>query len=263
LPDKFATTFDARTAVRVLCAADEKFRPLIARVGPCRIELGHMQSPFQALAESIVYQQLTGKAAATIHGRLVDLFPRKRITPERLLDTHTRRLRGAGLSRAKVKALKDLAAKTLDGVVPPLARLHAMADAEIVERLVTVRGIGPWTVEMLLIFRLGRADVWPVTDYGVRKGFAVTFGWLTTEHGRQPWVIYGLLRTRDAVSPIAAPGVTGSLLAFVIVYFSVFAAGTWYILRLMSRAPAEGETPPGEREGGAMVSGTVRISRRM
>ncbi len=135
-----------------------------------------MQSPFQALAESIVYQQLTGKAAATIHGRLVDLFPRKRLTPERLLDTHARRLRGAGLSRAKVLALKDLAAKTLTGVVPTLARLHAMTDAEIVERLVQVRGIGRWSVEMLLIFRLGRPDVWPSTDYGVRKGYARVFG---------------------------------------------------------------------------------------
>ncbi len=167
---------DAAAAARVLRAADPKFRSLIERVGPCRIELGHMQSPFQALAESIVYQQLTGKAAATIHGRLVSLFPRKRITPERLLETHPRRLRGAGLSRAKVKALKDLAAKTLQGVVPSLAHLHKMPDAAIVERLVSVRGIGPWTVEMLLIFRLGRPDVWPVTDYGVRKGYARWFG---------------------------------------------------------------------------------------
>ena len=135
-----------------------------------------MQSPFQALAESIVYQQLTGKAAATIHGRLVSLFPRKRITPERLLETHARRLRGAGLSRAKVLALKDLAKKTLDGVVPTLARLHAMTDGEIVERLIQVRGIGRWSVEMLLIFRLGRPDVWPATDYGVRKGYARVFG---------------------------------------------------------------------------------------
>ncbi len=154
---------DATAAARALRAADPKFHSLIERVGPCRIELGHMQNPFQALAESIVYQQLTGRAAATIHGRLVDLFPRKRITPERLLDTHAR-------------PLKDLAAKTLDGVVPSLARLHKMADHEIVERLVAVRGIGPWTVEMLLIFRLGRPDVWPVTDYGVRKGYARWFG---------------------------------------------------------------------------------------
>ena len=172
---KFAP-IDAAAAARALRAADPKFHSLIERVGPCRIQLGHMQNPFQALAESIVYQQLTGRAAATIHGRLVALFPRKRITPERLLDTHARRLRGAGLSRAKVLALKDLAAKTLDGVVPSLARLHKMADHEIVERLVAVRGIGSWTVEMLLIFRLGRPDVWPVTDYGVRKGYARWFG---------------------------------------------------------------------------------------
>ena len=167
---------DSDAVIGALCAADPKFAPLIERAGPYRLHVEQLSSPFQALAESIVYQQLTGKAAATIHGRLVDLFPRKRITPERLLDTHPRRLRGAGLSRAKVLALKDLAAKTLDGVVPPLARLHKMADHEIVERLVSVRGIGPWTVEMLLIFRLGRPDVWPVTDYGVRKGYARWFG---------------------------------------------------------------------------------------
>src|SRR5258708_4732598 len=157
---------DAAAAARVLRAADPKFRSLIERVGPCRIELGHMQSPFQALAESIVYQQLTGKAAATIHGRLVSLFPRKRITPERLLETHPRRLRAAGLSRAKVKALKDLAPKTLQGGVPSLAQLPKMPAPPIVERLASVRGIGPWTVEMLLIFRLRPPQVWPRPDYG-------------------------------------------------------------------------------------------------
>src|SRR5258708_6467017 len=103
LPKTLLADMNYAAAARALRAADPKFHSLIERVGPCRIELGHMQSPFQALAESIVYQQLTGKAAATIHGRLVSLFPRKRITPERLLETHPRRLRGAGLSRAKVK----------------------------------------------------------------------------------------------------------------------------------------------------------------
>jgi 3-methyladenine DNA glycosylase/8-oxoguanine DNA glycosylase len=122
-----------------------------------------------------VYQQLTGKAASTIHGRLVALFPAKRITPQRLLRTHSRRLRGAGLSRAKVLALKDLAAKTLDGIVPPARVLHTMPDDEIVAHLTQVRGIGRWTVEMMLIFRLGRPDVWPVTDYGVQKGYARVF----------------------------------------------------------------------------------------
>ncbi len=167
---------DSDAVIRALCAVDPKFAPLIERAGPYRLHVEQLSSPFQALAESIVYQQLTGKAAATIHGRLVALFPGKRLTPLRLLDTHHRRLRGAGLSRAKVLALKDLAAKTLDRTVPTLAKLHDMPDAEIIEHLTAVRGIGQWTVEMLLIFRLGRPDILPVTDYGVRKGYARFFG---------------------------------------------------------------------------------------
>ena len=167
---------DSDAVIGALCAADPKFAPLIERAGPYRLHVEQLSSPFQALAESIVYQQLTGKAAATIHGRLVALFPGKRLTPLRLLDTHHRRLRGAGLSRAKVLALKDLAAKTLDRTVPTLAKLHDMPDAEIIEHLTAVRGIGQWTVEMLLIFRLGRPDILPVTDYGVRKGYARFFG---------------------------------------------------------------------------------------
>src|SRR5207247_4791966 len=99
-----------------------------------------------------------------------------RLTPQRLRLTHHRRLRSAGLSRAKVFALKDLAAKTLDRTVPTLGKLHDMPDAEIIEHLTAVRGIGQWTVEMLLIFRLGRPDILPVTDYGVRKGYARFFG---------------------------------------------------------------------------------------
>ncbi len=167
---------DSDAVIGALCTADPKFAPLIERAGPYRLHVEELSSTFQALAESIVYQQLTGKAAATIHGRLVALFPGKRLTPLRLLDTHHRRLRSAGLSRAKVLALKDLAAKTLDRTVPTLATLHEMPDAEIIEHLTAVRGIGQWTVEMLLIFRLGRPDILPVTDYGVRKGYARFFG---------------------------------------------------------------------------------------
>ena len=168
--------FDSQQAVSALCAVDPKFAPLIKRAGPFRLQIEELQSPFQALAEAIVYQQLTGKAAATIYDRLVSLFPGKRLTPQRLVAAHHRRLRSAGLSRAKVRALKDLAAKTLDRTVPTLAALHKMPDAAIIEHLTAVRGIGQWTVEMLLIFRLGRPDVLPVTDYGVRKGYARVFG---------------------------------------------------------------------------------------
>src|SRR5215813_4088169 len=133
--------------------------------------------PFDALAESIAYQQLSGKAAATIFGRVRALYPkRKWLDPGQLLATPDETLRAAGLSRAKTAALKDLAAKTIDGTVPSGRALLRMSDDEIVERLTAVRGIGRWTVEMLLLFDLGRPDVWPVDDYGVRKGFAKTFG---------------------------------------------------------------------------------------
>jgi DNA-3-methyladenine glycosylase II len=133
--------------------------------------------PFDALAESIAYQQLSGKAAATIFGRVRALYPkRKWLDPEQLLATPDETLRAAGLSRAKTAALKDLAAKTIDGTVPGGRALIRMSDDEIITRLTAVRGIGRWTVEMLLLFDLGRPDVWPVDDYGVRKGFAKTFG---------------------------------------------------------------------------------------
>lgn len=133
--------------------------------------------PFEALAESIVYQQLNGKAAASIWKRVRDLYPkRKRLDPQQLLATPDETLRAAGLSRAKIAAIKDLAAKTIDGTVPTGRALLKMSDDEIVARLTQVRGIGRWTVEMLLLFDLGRPDVWPVDDYGVRKGFAKTFG---------------------------------------------------------------------------------------
>ena len=121
--------------------------------------------------------ELSGKAAATILGRMVALFrPRRFPRPEDLLEASEERLRSAGISRGKAAALKDLAAKALDGTVPPLAKLQKMSDDEIVEQLTAVRGIGRWTVEMLLIFRLGRPDVLPVDDYGVRKGFGIFRG---------------------------------------------------------------------------------------
>ena len=150
---------------------------LIARSRRYKIVPAVSVRPFDALAESIAYQQLSGKAAATIFGRVRALYPkRKWLDPELLLATPDETLRAAGLSRAKTAALKDLAAKTIDGTVPSGRGLIRMTDGEIIARLTTVRGIGRWTVEMLLLFDLGRPDVWPVDDYGVRKGFAKTFG---------------------------------------------------------------------------------------
>jgi DNA-3-methyladenine glycosylase II len=159
-----------------LNASDPRLAALIARSRRYEIKPAVSIRPFDALAESIAYQQLSGKAAATIFGRVRALYPkRKWLDPEKLLATPDERLRAAGLSRAKTAALKDLAAKTIDGTVPSGRALIRMSDDEIVARLTTVRGIGRWTVEMLLLFVLGRPDVWPVDDYGVRKGFAKTF----------------------------------------------------------------------------------------
>jgi DNA-3-methyladenine glycosylase II len=164
-------------AHRHISASDRRMAELIARSRRYAITSSLSVRPFDALAESIAYQQLSGKAAATIWSRVRALYPkRKYLDPKLVLSTPDEKLRAAGLSRNKVAALKDLAAKTLDGTVPSARALGRMADEEIIEHLTAVRGIGRWTVEMLLLFDLGRPDVWPVHDYGVRKGFAKTFG---------------------------------------------------------------------------------------
>ncbi|HEY2124893.1 MAG TPA: DNA-3-methyladenine glycosylase 2 family protein [Chthoniobacterales bacterium] len=164
-------------AHRHLSASHPRMAELIRRARRFEVSSGGVLRPFEALAESIAYQQLSGKAAATIWGRVRALYPRrKNLDPKLVLQTPDETLRAAGLSRSKVVALKDLAAKTIDGTVPNARALARMSDDEIIERLTQVRGIGRWTVEMLLLFDLGRLDVWPVGDYGVQKGFAKTFG---------------------------------------------------------------------------------------
>ena len=168
--------FDPEEAVAALRRADRALARVIKQAGSFTHRPEKLQSPFQALLRAIVYQQLSGKAAATILGRVKDLYPaRAGFKADAILATPDERLRSAGLSRGKVLALKDLAAKTLDGTVPTLAALKKMDDDEIISRLVEVRGIGPWTVEML-IFRLGRPDIMPTSDFGVRKGFMLTYG---------------------------------------------------------------------------------------
>jgi DNA-3-methyladenine glycosylase II len=166
--------FDPDEALAHLRTNDKKLGALIDRVGPFELRINQSISPFESLLESILYQQLHGKAAATIHRRVREFFGGDP-APQILLDTPDEPLRAAGVSRNKIKAMRDLAARTIDGTVPSHAAILKMSDADIVERLTEVRGIGSWTVEMLLIFRLGRPDVLPVTDYGVRKGFALTF----------------------------------------------------------------------------------------
>ena len=166
--------FDPAEALAHLRASDPKLGELINRVGEFTLRLDPAPSPFESLLESILYQQLHGKAAATIHRRVRAYFGGDP-APQLLLDAPDEVLRAAGVSGNKIKALKDLAARALDGTVPAHAAIGRMTDEEIVERLTQVRGIGRWTVEMLLIFRMGRPDVLPATDYGVRKGFALTF----------------------------------------------------------------------------------------
>lgn len=176
---------DHTAAIAHLSSVDKKLARVIAKSGPCGLQPENTQSIFEALLESIIYQQLNGKVAATITNRVKALFPEntRRIrtrhgeaaafpSPEQILAATPELLRSAGLSQAKMLAIRDLAAKALDGTVPTVRTAHRMSDDELVERLTAVRGIGRWTVEMLLIFRLGRPDVLAVDDYGVRKGFA-------------------------------------------------------------------------------------------
>jgi DNA-3-methyladenine glycosylase II len=171
--------YDAALACRELSARDPKLGRLMERAGPFTLRVSSAQSPFEALVESIIYQQLHGKAAATIHRRLLEGFAPicglEHPSAQQMLDCPNEDLRAAGLSHNKSLALRDLAAKTIDGTVPTLARIRRMSDEAIIEHLTQVRGIGRWTVEMLLMFRLGRPDVLPVDDYGVRKGFALSF----------------------------------------------------------------------------------------
>ena len=168
--------YDPIEAIKYLAKIDDRLGRLMKRVGPYTMQIRSMHNPFEALARNIIFQQLHTSAATVIHGRVVALFGKGKLHPQDVLAAADETLRGAGLSRAKLAALKDLAAKTLDGTVPTLARLRRMEDEAIIERLTAVRGIGRWTVEMLLIFRLGRPDVLPVDDFAVRKGFAITYG---------------------------------------------------------------------------------------
>jgi DNA-3-methyladenine glycosylase II len=172
--------YDAALACSELAARDPKLGRLIERAGPFKLRVSSAQSPFEALVQSIIYQQLHASAASAIHRRLLENFypltANQHFAAQHLLDCPNEDLRAAGLSHNKSLALRDLAAKTIDGTVPTLARIRRMSDEAIIEHLIQVRGIGRWTVEMLLIFRLGRPNILPVDDYGVRKGFALTFG---------------------------------------------------------------------------------------
>ena len=157
-------------SIRHLKRVDAVLASVIERVGPCRLEPRRDGTHFDALVRSIVYQQLSGKAASTILGRVRGLYGDRSPTPAELLSTPDERLRAAGLSRQKLSYLKDLAANVESGLVPLAAdTIDHLADDEIIERLVQVKGIGRWTVQMFLIFRLGRPDVLPELDLGIQN----------------------------------------------------------------------------------------------
>jgi methylated-DNA-[protein]-cysteine S-methyltransferase len=214
--------FDPNRAVEHLSASDPVLARVIAEIGPFRMRLRPAPSVFAALAESIVYQQLNGKAAAAIFARVCALFPRGRPTAGRLLRTSEERLRGAGLSGSKLLSLRDLAQKAEDGAIPTVGEIQSMADETIVERLSEVRGIGRWTAEMLLMFRLGRPDVLPVDDYGVRKGFAIAYD-----------------REQPSPKELAAYGVSWKPYRTV---------ASWYLWRVVERAAARKVMPLGPAE---------------
>jgi DNA-3-methyladenine glycosylase II len=169
--------FDLAAAMAHLSSKDERLAELISATAQFAADEAVASSPYEALLEAIAYQSISGKAAATIYGRVKALSGTDRPpTPEQMLKLGKPALRKAGLSAAKILAMKDLARKTMDGVVPTRQQAMAMSDQELVNRLVSVRGIGAWTVEMFLIFNLGRPDVLPIHDLGVKKGWSVAYG---------------------------------------------------------------------------------------
>lgn len=168
--------FDHRAAIVHLTKVDAKLAALIPKCIEFRLNIDEKQSPYESLLRAIAYQSISGQVAKVIYGRIHALGTDGRgPTPEELLRVDPENLRKTGLSNAKVLAMRDLAQKTIDGVVPTLAEAEKMSDQELVERLISVRGIGAWTVEMFLIFRLGRPDVLPIHDLGVQKGFALAY----------------------------------------------------------------------------------------
>jgi 3-methyladenine DNA glycosylase/8-oxoguanine DNA glycosylase len=193
--------FDHRAAITHLSRVDRRLARLmekfLAKSIEFRLNIDEEQTPYESLLRAIVFQSISTKAARVIFERVKVLGVSRRAaiaptpqtdsgvftpapvrcpTPQELLRVRKSMLRKAGLSFAKIAAVRDLAQKTIEGIVPSIEEAHKMSDQELVDRLISVRGVGAWTVEMFLIFRLGRPDVLPIHDYGVQKGFAITYG---------------------------------------------------------------------------------------
>ena len=204
-------------ALKYLADVDPVMARLIREIGPCELAPETWRSPFQSLVQAVAHQQLNGTAANTILTRFKKLFPgRKCPRPEDIATVTDEQIRACGFSFAKIRAIRDIAEKTLSGVVPTSRQIVKLSDDEIIERLTEVRGVGRWTVEMLLIFQLGRTDVLPVDDFGVRNGFRFAYKKRTMPkpkallaHGRR-WRPHGttaawyLWRAADAARKKAA-----------------------------------------------------------
>jgi 3-methyladenine DNA glycosylase/8-oxoguanine DNA glycosylase len=250
----------AEKAMKHLSQVDEKLGALIEEVGPFTLEISHLQSSFEALARSIVYQQLAGKAAASIFNRVRTLISEKAFpTPDELLALPEATVRAAGLSRSKTLALLDLAEKTKAGLVPEPEQMESMSDAEIVATLTSIRGIGPWTVEMLLIFRLGRLDVMPASDYGVRKGFALTYGKLKKTATKT------LKKTTAASKPPDDLPTPKELMDYAEIWRPYRSIASWYMWRAIERHQArtklENQAAPKKAAENKTTAKKVRSSK--
>jgi 3-methyladenine DNA glycosylase/8-oxoguanine DNA glycosylase len=222
LDDESALPFDPDLAIAHLRASDPVLARAIDEIGPFRMRLRPAPSVFPVLARAIVNQQLNGKAAAAIFARLCALFRRGEPSARQMLRLSDEKLRGVGLSASKLLSLRDLAQKVEDGVIPTLAEIRDLPDEAIIEQLSKVRGIGRWSAEMLLMFRLGRPDVLPVDDFGIRKGFSIAYN-------------------RDMPSP-------KELAAYGVRWQPYRTAASWYLWRVVERATARKVMPLGPAE---------------
>ncbi len=168
--------YNRREAVAHLRTHCEQMDRFIGQCGPLKLKVARDASLFESLSAAIIYQQLSGKAAATIHGRFCDLFRDGKPEPSQVEGLSTEALRGAGLSNNKTLAIRDLAEKSVDGTLANPRRMAGLDDDGVIENLSQVRGVGPWTAQMYLIFNLGRPDVMPATDLGVQKGVQYVYG---------------------------------------------------------------------------------------
>ncbi len=159
-----------------LSKADKKLGRLIAQIGPLKRRKRDFTEPYEALISAVAHQQLHGKAAMTIMGRFRALADGAIPPPEALLALPVETLRACGFSGAKTRALQDIAAHAANGIIPSAAQARKLSDAELIKRLTVIRGVGQWTVEMLLIFTLRRPDIFPVDDFGVREGYKILHG---------------------------------------------------------------------------------------